>query len=121
MQIEKSFDMSLLLDIYGNLLTGKQRDAMDMYVNLDYSLSETAENLAVSRQAVLDLIKRSSDKLLGLEAQLGVMDKYKRTLEQADEIERLAKGAEAEGEIRQRLARLRNIWDEETQGEEHGI
>lgn len=114
MQIEKSFDLSILLDIYGSLLTQKQREAMEMYLNLDYSLSETAENMAVSRQAVLDLIQRSSEKLKGLEEQLGVMKKYQETLAQAERIERLAEGAAEEAGLREAAARLRSIWDEES-------
>lgn len=119
MQMEKSFDMSLLLDFYGGLLTEKQRQAMDMYVNQDFSLAETAENMAISRQAVLDLIQRSSDKLGSLEGQLGLLEKYKATLKQAGEIERLAAGTEAEAGLRAAAAHLRSIWDED--GEEHGI
>ena len=37
MQTEKHFALLLLLDIYGPLLTQKQQEALDMYLNEDLS------------------------------------------------------------------------------------
>ena len=54
---------SLLLDIYGGLLTQKQREALHMQLDLDYSLSEIAENQGVTRQAALDAVKRGIARL----------------------------------------------------------
>ena len=51
---------SLLLDIYGGLLTQKQREVLHMQLDLDYSLSEIAENQGVTRQAVLDAVKQKA-------------------------------------------------------------
>lgn len=72
MKTEKYFTLSMLLDIYGSLLTQKQRDALDMSLNEDLSLSEIAENTGVSRQAAQDAIKKAEQRLEELESALGV-------------------------------------------------
>jgi len=40
--MSKDFQISILLDIYGNILTDKQRDTLDLYYNHDLYLSEIA-------------------------------------------------------------------------------
>ncbi|MGI6784956.1 MAG: sigma factor-like helix-turn-helix DNA-binding protein [Aminivibrio sp.] len=60
-----------LYDIYGPLLTEKQREAWELHEFSDLSLSEMAEKLGASRQAVHDLITRSRDRLEELESLLG--------------------------------------------------
>ena len=57
--MEKFEEMALLLDIYGGLLTQKQKDVMDQYYNYDLSLQEIAENIDISKQGVHDMIKRA--------------------------------------------------------------
>lgn len=69
----KDISFSLLLDYYGNLLTNKQRDALEMYYNMDYSLSEIAENLDVSRQCARDFIKKGEVRLLAYEEKIGFL------------------------------------------------
>lgn len=64
-----------LFDIYGGLLTEKQRSCLGLYFYDDLSLSEISEELGVSRQAVHDLLKRVEQILERYEATLGVLTK----------------------------------------------
>ena len=57
----KKWEVSYLLDFYGDVLTEKQRDVMVQYYNDDYSLAEIAENFGITRQGVRDAIKRGED------------------------------------------------------------
>lgn len=68
--------IGLLYDFYGQFLTKKQREVMHLYFENDYSLSEIAENLKVSRQAVHDTIKKSKKALTEYEARLGLAQKF---------------------------------------------
>ena len=40
--MEKLAEIAILLDIYGELLTSKQRDMLDLYYNHDLSLTENS-------------------------------------------------------------------------------
>lgn len=64
------------LDWYESLLTDKQKDVMNMYYREDFSLSEIAENLDISRSAVSDLIKRVSKTLEDYENKLQLVSKF---------------------------------------------
>ena len=64
--------MSILLDLYGPLLTERQRSCCEMYYNDDLSLSEIAEQLGSSRQSVWDNIKRSGEAMEEYEAKLSL-------------------------------------------------
>lgn len=68
-------EISFLMDIYGNLLTEKQRDYMDLYYNNDLSLQEIAENEGISRQGVHDIIRRGESTLVDYEEKLGFISK----------------------------------------------
>ncbi len=89
----KNLNYSTLLDIYGGMLTDKQRDMMEFYYNDDLSLSEIADNCGISRQGVRDAIKRGEESLDELEEKIGVtgmMKEYEEKLAfvtaQCDEI-----------------------------------
>ena len=73
--MEKNVEISILLDLYKNLLTDKQIDFLNDYYNNDYSLSEIAENDNITRQAVRDIIKKGENKLFEYEEKLGLMKK----------------------------------------------
>ena len=107
MQTERHFALSLLLDAYGRLLTDKQRDALDMYVNEDLSLSEIAENAGTSRQAAQDSIKKAVQRLREWEDALGICRKQR--LIEAELARLCALGGEAEA-LAESIRRI--LWEE---------
>ena len=79
--MEKNVKISILLDIYGKMLTEKQYSLLDDYYNNDLSLSEIAENEEITRQAVRDNLKKGENNLFEYEEKLGFM---KKTIEQEE-------------------------------------
>lgn len=73
---QKSVEMVLLFDFYGNMLTDKQREFFDLYYNHDLSLAEIAENEGISRQGVRDAIVRARNILVEFEEKLGLYKRY---------------------------------------------
>lgn len=84
--IDKTEEMNALLDAYEKLLTIKQQDIMNFYYKEDLSLSEIAEELSISRAAVSDHIKRSSDLLQEYEKKLHLVKNYETRLKIYDKI-----------------------------------
>ncbi len=74
----KNVEIGLLNDYYGGLLTAYQSDTLSRYYDDDLSLSEIAEEQGVSRQAVMDVIKRAELKLKEYESKLGLVGKIQK-------------------------------------------
>lgn len=75
MTFEKREEIISLYDIYGSLLTDKQRDYFESYYFDDLSISEIASNFEVSRNAVFDQIKRVNLILIEYEEKLRIVHK----------------------------------------------
>ena len=69
---EKDWNISYLLDFYGEILPEKKRGVMEMYYNEDLSLAEIAEQIGISRQGVRDMIKKTEEELFFWEEKLGL-------------------------------------------------
>ena len=79
---------SMLFDFYGELLTDKQRDVIDLYYNQDLSLAEIAEHEKISRQGVRDNIKRGEAYLTELEENLHLAKQTVSLLALLEDIQR---------------------------------
>ena len=66
-----AFEIILLYDCYGGMLTEKQREYIDMRYNQDLSLGEIAQLQGVSRQAVFDNLSRTEALLRRMEENIG--------------------------------------------------
>ena len=80
--IEKNIKIQELFELYGNLLTDKQREIMYLYYFSDLSLREIAQNKKISYQGVRDFIKKSEKSLLDFEDKIRLLDK-KMKIEEA--------------------------------------
>ena len=72
----KDLSIVRLFDIYKGLLTEKQREIFSSYYLYDLSLSEIAESFGISRQSAHDTIDTSCEKLLSLDKELNLKDKF---------------------------------------------
>ena len=82
----KNMEIALLFDFYGDMLTDKQRDVVELYYNDDLSLAEIAENEGITRQGVRDSIKRAESQLLEMEERLGLARRFREMREGLDSI-----------------------------------
>ena len=73
--MEKDLALTELFDIYGELLTEKQKELFTAYYVYDLSLSEIAEPLGTTRQSVYEQVKKVKKKLTEYENTLGVKKK----------------------------------------------
>lgn len=71
--IEKVTRIGDLFDLYGSLLTDRQREMVELHYFDDWSLAEIAEQQHVSRQAVHDNLRRAEEQLESYEAALGLL------------------------------------------------
>lgn len=92
MEIEKTTQMGMLYDYYGELLTEKQRRLFEMYYEENLSLGEIGEEIEVSRQAVHDSIKKTEVLLEGYEEKLSVLADRNRRAELVEKIFRELRG-----------------------------
>lgn len=108
-------EFTVLLDVYGSLLTSKERDMLDYYYNDDLSLREISdnenmarlqrrqsgeepssryrENDTITRQGVRDAIKRAEGKLLSMEEKLGLVRRNREMAALVADIRRNAEKA----------------------------
>ena len=97
MSVEENVKLGDLIDLYGDLLSEKQKLAITRYVNADMSLSEIAQDENITRAGVLDAIQRAKQKLYYYEDKLKLYH-IKQCLMQLQEID--------EKSIKQKLKQL---------------
>lgn len=89
--MEEKIRISMLLQIYGKLLTEKQFEFMDYYYNEDLSLSEIAENQNITRQAVREILAKSKNKLEEYEEKVMFYEKINKINPLLDKLEKTNK------------------------------
>ena len=112
--LDNLYEISLLLDFYGALLSPRQQQILDLYYEENYSLQEIAEELEISRQAVHDAAKKAEKALREFEEKLGLIARF-QTQEQVlrnarDSVDALLSTAE-DPKIRRELLAIKNDID----------
>lgn len=82
----KNLNISVLLDFYGQMLTEKQYEVVELYYNDDLSLAEIAELSGITRQGVRDSIKRAEIQLLSYEERLGLVARFSSIQQRLEQI-----------------------------------
>ena len=83
---EKNLSISLLLDFYGDVLSERQLEMLNMYYNEDCSLAEIAEDFSISRQGVRSVLKKGETILINMEEKLGLASKFVKMKEKSNKI-----------------------------------
>jgi predicted DNA-binding protein YlxM (UPF0122 family) len=80
-EISRRVELAWLLGFYGPLLTEKQHEAVSLHCEEDMSLGEIAQSMAVSRQAVHEMIARAWEKMAAAEEKLHLAERFRVTEE----------------------------------------
>lgn len=89
--METKVELAYLYDFYGELLNEHQRRIFEEHVLNDLSFGEIASEEDISRQAVHDMVKRCSKKLMDYEKKLHLVEKFLSIKEDVGQIHELAK------------------------------
>ncbi|MDR0222876.1 MAG: DNA-binding protein [Oscillospiraceae bacterium] len=87
--MRKNLGVNILLDVYGALLTDRQRVTLELYYGEDLSLGEISEATGITRQGVMNCIHKAEKKLFGLETKLGLIRKFRELSDDIDVLEGL--------------------------------
>ena len=108
-EMSKDLSVSILIDFYGQLLTEKQAEALDLYYNDDLSLSEIADVMEISRQGVRDFIKRGEKQLAEYEAKLGLAGRFTQIKAKLEDINKLVKTLRASMGDKEELNKIESL------------
>lgn len=89
LHLSKDLSVNMLMDFYAELLTEKQREALELYYNDDFSLAEIAQHMDISRQGVRDFIKRGEKQLHDFENCLGLVNRFDNISKEVLKMEQL--------------------------------
>ncbi|MFZ5975908.1 MAG: YlxM family DNA-binding protein [Bacillota bacterium] len=117
--MEKRVRIGCLFDFYAELLTERQQAILDEHYNQDLSLSEIAHRLSISRQAVLDTLRRGEAQLEHWEEKLGIYALYSKNTKALDKCLELLEGIGQNDEntgavqaLQKELKAMRDGWEE---------
>ena len=104
--IERVEYASMLFDFYGSLLNKSQNEVMSLYHEDNLSLSEIAEELGQTRQAVHYTLRKAETALKSYEEKLGLLTSYKENRRLAEKAFRIIDSAGMAEPYAEKLKRL---------------
>jgi len=116
MRMEKHVELAYLLDLYGSLLTQRQKSVLAQTVEEDCSLAEIAEREGISRQGVRDTLKRAEEQLRDYEKTLKLVEKFNRQEKLMAAMRMLVKESHVSDRekelLQQGLDTVESVWEE---------
>lgn len=109
MKFDEITQISLLHDFYGQLLTKRQQEVMELYHEENLSLSEIAQEFSISRQGVHDALKNAEKALLDYEQKLRLVEKFQKSRQAINKIDGIIDEMVEENRDEKLTGRLRSI------------
>lgn len=113
MSFDNVAQASLLYDFYGQLLTKRQQEVLELYHEENLSLSEIADEFNISRQGVHETLKNAEKALQNYEDKLGLVGKFQKSRQAVaridEEIDAAISGLASEDRSSILAERLQNI------------
>ena len=103
---QKDMKYSLLLDFYGDILSERKREIIELYYNEDLSLAEVSEITGISRQGVRDIIKKCEDELFFYEEKLGLFNRFKSIETSVSELNAFAESHDISDELKRKISEV---------------
>lgn len=110
--LTRNVNLALLLDFYGEVLSGKQREALELWCGEDLSLAEIAEICGITRAGVRDRIVKAEKILTDLEEKLGLIARVRTLTEAVNELADRLAAADTTPETAESIAKVRRLIDE---------
>ncbi len=107
LELQRRVKLSRLYDLYGPLLTQRQRQVYELHDLEDLSLSEISQELDISRQAVSDQLQRGRERLEELEELLGLDQRLREMELRLEVLVRLDPGSD--GGFRRLIQEILNL------------
>ena len=85
--MNKLLNLTLLYDLYGDLLTDKKKTFFEMYYHENLSLNEIGEEYGITPQGVRDHLQKTEGLLLNYEEKLGFLEKENNNKKLIEEIQ----------------------------------
>lgn len=86
--LDRMLRVTALYDLYGGLLTDRQREFLDLHYMRDLSLAEISEQYGVSRQSVHDTLLSAESTLEKAEASLHLLGLFEAARSAVDSADR---------------------------------
>ena len=116
---EKNLNVVYLLDFYGEVLSDRIREMLEMYYCDDMSLSEIADAVGISRQGARQAIKKGEEELCFLEEKLSLAAKHKTLKSRAEELLGLLSAADAQTPLGKAITALADaVFEKNTERED---